>query len=137
MSGVRVRLVAFGEMLPQYENYVEIDKEGGKDSSGVPVLRIDCRHGENETAMARDMASSGLELTWSFWKRPAPRISVTPLVSSDDAMTRLTRCSHCSPVPPINQPKATDCSIPPDLQPVRWVPLVKLPPVVDFAMSFD
>jgi choline dehydrogenase-like flavoprotein len=61
-DGVLVRLVGFGEMLPQYDNYVEIDKEGGKDASGAPVLKIDCRHRENEMAMARAMVSSGLEL---------------------------------------------------------------------------
>jgi choline dehydrogenase-like flavoprotein len=52
-----VRLVAFGEMLPNRENYVELDKNGAKDSLGVPVLRISCRLGENELAMAADMAS--------------------------------------------------------------------------------
>ncbi|HET9280948.1 MAG TPA: GMC family oxidoreductase [Candidatus Angelobacter sp.] len=52
-----VRLVAFGEMLPTPENYVEIDKNGTKDSLGVPVLKISCRLGENELAMASDMVS--------------------------------------------------------------------------------
>jgi choline dehydrogenase-like flavoprotein len=57
-----VQLVGFGEMLPHYDNYVEIDREGRKDASGIPVLRIDCRHQENEIAMAEDMVSDGLEL---------------------------------------------------------------------------
>ena len=57
-----VRLVGFGEMLPYYDNFVEIDKEGRRDAAGIPVLRIHCRHRENEIAMARNMASSGLEL---------------------------------------------------------------------------
>lgn len=52
-----VRLVAFGEMLPNHENYVELDKNGAKDSLGVPVLKITCRLGENDLAMANDMAS--------------------------------------------------------------------------------
>lgn len=54
---ITVRLVAFGEMLPNRENYVELDRNGAKDSLGVPVLRIVCRLGENELAMAGDMAS--------------------------------------------------------------------------------
>ncbi len=57
-----VQLVGFGEMLPHYDNCVEIDKEGRTDVCGIPVLRIDCRHRENEIAMAQDMVSSGLEL---------------------------------------------------------------------------
>lgn len=52
-----IRLVAFGEMLPNRENFVELDKNGAKDSLGVPVLKIACRLGENELAMANDMAS--------------------------------------------------------------------------------
>jgi len=57
-----VRLAGFGEMLPYYDNFIEIDKEGRRDAAGIPVLRIHCRHRENEIAMARNMASSGLEL---------------------------------------------------------------------------
>src|SRR5581483_6735068 len=52
-----VRLVAFGEMLPNRENYVELDKNGAKDSLGVPALKISCRLGKNELAMASDMVS--------------------------------------------------------------------------------
>lgn len=52
-----VRLVAFGEMLPCHENYVELDRNGAKDSLGVPVLRISCRLGRNELSMASDMVS--------------------------------------------------------------------------------
>jgi glucoside 3-dehydrogenase (cytochrome c) catalytic subunit len=61
-SAIAVRLVAFGEMLPDHDNYVEIDKNGDKDVLGIPVLGIDCHHRENETAMAQDMVSSGIEL---------------------------------------------------------------------------
>ena len=56
-----VRLIAFGEMLPVYENRVEIDPDGARDAAGIPVLRIHCRHKENELAMARDMASTAIE----------------------------------------------------------------------------
>jgi choline dehydrogenase-like flavoprotein len=61
-DGVLVRLAGFGEMLPHYDNYVEIDSTGKRDVYGIPVLRIHCQHGENEAAMARDMVASGLEL---------------------------------------------------------------------------
>lgn len=55
-----VRLVAFGEMLPNRENYVELDRNGAKDVLGVPVLKISCRLGENDLAMADDMVSSAV-----------------------------------------------------------------------------
>jgi choline dehydrogenase-like flavoprotein len=61
-NSVLVRLAGFGEMLPCYDNYVEIDKEGRKDADGIPVLRIHCRYQENETTIAQEMVSSGLEL---------------------------------------------------------------------------
>jgi len=47
-------LGAWGEMLPRKENRVTINKEV-KDAWGIPVAHIDCSHGENEKAMARDM----------------------------------------------------------------------------------
>jgi choline dehydrogenase-like flavoprotein len=55
-----VRLVAFGEMLPNNENYVELDKNGLTDSLAVPALRIACHHSDNELAMADDMASTAI-----------------------------------------------------------------------------
>jgi len=54
-----VRMVAFGEMLPRKENHVKLDKST-TDHLGVPALKITCRHGENEFAMASDMASSAI-----------------------------------------------------------------------------
>lgn len=61
-DAVLVRLAGFGEMLPDYDNYVEIDKNGMKDVYGIPALRIHCQHSKNEIAMARDMAATSLEL---------------------------------------------------------------------------
>ncbi len=52
------RMQAFGEMLPRFENYIEIDPSGLLDAWGIPALRIHCAHGENEQAMARDMVAS-------------------------------------------------------------------------------
>ncbi len=61
-SAVQVRLAGFGEMLPHYDNYVEIDRSGKTDADGFPPLRVHCRLRENETALAQAMASTGLEL---------------------------------------------------------------------------
>ncbi len=43
------------EMLPRWENYVEIDKEK-LDAWGIPVLKIHIQHSDNERAMAQDAA---------------------------------------------------------------------------------
>lgn len=57
-----VRIVGFGEMLPYDQNYVEIDKEGGKDADGIPVLRISCSLRDNEKTMAKYMLADSQEL---------------------------------------------------------------------------
>jgi choline dehydrogenase-like flavoprotein len=56
-----VRMIAFGEMLPNHENHVELDKTGLTDHLGIPVLKITCRHRENEFAMAKAMASTAIQ----------------------------------------------------------------------------
>src|SRR5262249_18208914 len=56
-----VRMVAFGEMLPENANHVELDKNGATDRLGIPALKIVCRHGENELAMAGDMVSAAIQ----------------------------------------------------------------------------
>jgi choline dehydrogenase-like flavoprotein len=45
---------AFGEMLPSHANRAGLDP-GRKDKWGLPVLKIDCAHGENERLMRKDM----------------------------------------------------------------------------------
>jgi choline dehydrogenase-like flavoprotein len=46
-------LGAWCEMLPRKENGVRIDPEK-VDAWGIPALRIECAHGDNERAMAKD-----------------------------------------------------------------------------------
>jgi choline dehydrogenase-like flavoprotein len=57
-----VRLVGFGECLPYFENFVEIDPSGQVDAFGIPILRIHMGWGENERAMIPDMAESAAEM---------------------------------------------------------------------------
>ena len=57
-----VGLAGFGECLPRYENFVEIDPSGQLDAFGIPVLRIQMTWGDNERAMVADMAKSGAEM---------------------------------------------------------------------------
>ncbi len=54
-------LTGFGEVLPRWDNYVEIDRNV-KDRYGIPVLRISMSDGENEKAMIKDMAESAGEM---------------------------------------------------------------------------
>lgn len=50
-----------GEMLARKENFVEIDPEV-KDAWGIPVLRINVTHSDNERAMYRDFFERAQEL---------------------------------------------------------------------------
>jgi choline dehydrogenase-like flavoprotein len=54
-------LAGFGECLPYYENYVEIDP-GVVDVYGIPVLRIQMTWGENEKKMIPDMAETAVQM---------------------------------------------------------------------------
>jgi choline dehydrogenase-like flavoprotein len=58
---VQVNVLGFGEVLPRWDNYVEIDKDKA-DRYGIPVLRIHMANGPNEEAMVKDMAESAGEL---------------------------------------------------------------------------
>jgi choline dehydrogenase-like flavoprotein len=57
-----VSLGGFGETLARFDNFVEIDPDGKVDAWGIPVLRIHMTWGENELAMAKDMAASAAEM---------------------------------------------------------------------------
>ena len=60
-AGATFEIGAFGEVLPRYENFVDIDPNV-KDAWGIPVLRFSYKFGENERNMAKDMAASGREM---------------------------------------------------------------------------
>jgi choline dehydrogenase-like flavoprotein len=60
-AGATIEIGGFGEVLPRYENAVDIDPEL-KDAWGVPVLRFSYKFAENEYNMAKDMAVAGREM---------------------------------------------------------------------------
>lgn len=60
-AGATIEMGAFGEVLPRYENYVEIDPNT-KDAWGIPALRFHYRFGENEMNMAKDMWTTAQEM---------------------------------------------------------------------------
>ena len=53
--------VSFAEMLPRPENLVKLDAKR-RDAWGIPVLHIDCRHGDAEMAQFRGQLSALWEL---------------------------------------------------------------------------
>ena len=55
------RLGGFGECLPRFENYVELDKEK-VDAWGIPVLHISMAFGDNEKKMVKDMSEQAAEM---------------------------------------------------------------------------
>jgi choline dehydrogenase-like flavoprotein len=56
-----ILLGGFGECLPRWDNYVELDPDV-RDIFGIPVLRVHMTFGENEHAMIDDMAVSAAEM---------------------------------------------------------------------------
>ena len=54
--------VSFAEMLPRAENRVMLDPER-RDAWGIPVLRIDCAHGDGELMRAREQIAALRDLT--------------------------------------------------------------------------
>ena len=60
-GGERSYFGAFGEMLPRSENRVTLDPVR-RDAWGIPVLRIDCAHGDRELLRAREQVAALREL---------------------------------------------------------------------------
>jgi choline dehydrogenase-like flavoprotein len=56
-----ISMGGFGEVLPRYENYVDLDPQV-KDAWGVPVLRFHMNFGDNEKKMVADMNASAKEM---------------------------------------------------------------------------
>lgn len=57
-----VSLTTRAEMLPRFENFVEIDPDGVVDAWGVPVIKIHIQYSDNEREMARDAADTSEEI---------------------------------------------------------------------------
>jgi choline dehydrogenase-like flavoprotein len=60
-AGAFIGMGGFGEVLPRFENYVDLDPQV-KDRWGIPALRFHIRFGDNEKKMAKDMADSAKEM---------------------------------------------------------------------------
>jgi glucoside 3-dehydrogenase (cytochrome c) catalytic subunit len=73
----RLAFYGYGECLPNYNNYVELDKEK-VDAWGIPVLKINCAWGENEKALRKDMSIAAAEMLTA-----AGAHDIEPFVSDD------------------------------------------------------
>jgi choline dehydrogenase-like flavoprotein len=60
-KGSYIDMGGFGEVLPRYENYVDLDP-AVKDKWGVPALRFHYKFGENEHRMLDDMNDAAQEM---------------------------------------------------------------------------
>jgi choline dehydrogenase-like flavoprotein len=60
-AGATIGMGGFGEVLPRFENYVDLDPQV-KDRWGIPVLRFHIEYGENEKKMAEDMSNTAKEM---------------------------------------------------------------------------
>jgi choline dehydrogenase-like flavoprotein len=60
-SGAFIGMGGFGEVLPRYESYVDIDPVV-KDRWGIPVLRFHYEFGDNEKKMCEDMVATAREM---------------------------------------------------------------------------
>jgi choline dehydrogenase-like flavoprotein len=60
-AGAFISMGGFGEVLPRYESYVDLDPEV-KDAWGIPALRFHYQFSDNERKMAEDMAVSAKEM---------------------------------------------------------------------------
>jgi len=56
-----INLGGFGESLARWDNFIEIDPSL-KDAWGIPALRINMTHGENEAALMEDAAATAAEM---------------------------------------------------------------------------
>jgi len=55
------RFLAYGEALPRFENYVELDPHV-RDAFGIPVLRAHVAWGENERNLVKDAGQQAAEM---------------------------------------------------------------------------
>jgi choline dehydrogenase-like flavoprotein len=80
-----VGMTTRAEMLPRFENFVEIDPDGVVDAWGIPVLKFHCQFSDNELEMARDAAETSEEIL---------RAAGAEIVSSGGQMTVPGRIIH-------------------------------------------
>jgi len=99
------KAVCSAEMLPRPENHVKLDANR-RDAWGIPVLHIDCRHGDAELAQAREQVSALRELA-DVAGVALTRIEETPaapgMMTHECGTARMGRDPSTSVLDPYNQ----------------------------------
>ncbi|MBA3439800.1 MAG: GMC family oxidoreductase [Pyrinomonadaceae bacterium] len=80
-----VGMTVRAEMLPRFENFVEIDPGGVVDAWGIPVIKVHIQHSDNEREMAKDAAETSEEIL---------RAAGAEVVSTGGQMTAPGRIIH-------------------------------------------
>ncbi len=86
LEGSAFSMTTMGEVLPRYENFVEIDKSVN-DAWGIPTLHITAKYGDNEFEMAKDSMNvaeelchdAGFEVLAKHWQMVPPGESIHEL----------------------------------------------------------
>jgi choline dehydrogenase-like flavoprotein len=86
LHGTSFGMTTMGEVLPRYENFVEIDKSV-VDEWGIPALHITAKYSDNEFEMAKDSMNTAqqlchdarFEILSSHWKMVPPGESIHEL----------------------------------------------------------
>ena len=86
LQGSSFSMTTMGEVLPRYENFVEIDKSL-TDAWGIPSLHITAKYSNNEFEMAKDSMNvaeelchdAGFELLAKHWQMVPPGESIHEL----------------------------------------------------------
>jgi choline dehydrogenase-like flavoprotein len=95
----------FGEVLPNRDNRVTIDPEA-VDAWGIPSLRIECRYGENERAMAADQFRALLEIAAAAGLEPReqhPDLAPPGLSVHEIGTARMGKDAESSVLDPFNR----------------------------------
>ncbi|MEQ6119178.1 GMC family oxidoreductase [Reichenbachiella sp. MALMAid0571] len=106
----KVKLTAYGECLPNYNNKVELDIKR-TDKWGIPLLKIDAEFGENEIEMRKDMKEQLGEMLEVIGLKDIKVYEDTPLQGSsihemgtarmglDSKTSVLNRYNQCHDIP--------------------------------------
>lgn len=78
LNPARISLAGFGECLPYFDNYCEIDPGGLKDRYGIPQLRFHAQWHDNEKKMAELMYDSAEEILHAAGAEVSPYARNTP-----------------------------------------------------------
>lgn len=83
LNTAMVSFAGFGESLPDFNNYCEIDPDGLKDRYGIPQLRFNTKWGENDLKMADAMWDVAAEIIEAAGGKVFPYTKVRPAPMGD------------------------------------------------------